>query len=78
MSLINIKAQISCDECGNVFSVFLDPAENVSCTLFDLVENIVRGGCGTNDPLRDSTSVQDERMLCVTCTKEADKETGEE
>lgn len=77
MSLINIIATIACDECGDGFSVYLDPATELydNC-LFDIAENEVRGGnslVSDENPL-GSTSVQDDKMLCVSCTKKFDKE----
>ncbi len=74
MSVRWIKAQIECDECGTRFQVELEESSITpeDWTLFELVEDVVRGGIGGDNPLKGS-SVQEGKMLCSNCTEKADK-----
>lgn len=67
MSVIEITAKVGCDGCGVHFEVEVDPAEEVTGSVFDAVEEAVRGG---GHPL--VCSVQGGKMLCHTCTKKVD------
>lgn len=67
MSLLEIKATFSCDECGTVFAVGLDAAycPPTNWSLMDVAEDQVRAGL---------QSVQDNKHLCRKCTMKADKD----
>lgn len=77
MSVTSIRATIACDDCGARFTVDLDAAYKppVGWSLFDVAEDAVRDGGGD---LMDSCSVQDEKHLCVACTRKADAEDDEQ
>lgn len=88
MTVLSITALIGCDGCGKEFKVEMDPAQDLPTgtlvnletglvapwTMFDAVEDAVRGGSVVNGGLGDSSSVQDEKMLCPLCTREEDAE----
>ena len=75
MSVHKITATVDCDNCGKRFTVELDPADKLpeGWSLWDEVEDAVRGGVATGNPMGESTSVQDGKMLCAECTRERDK-----
>lgn len=75
MSVRRVTATVECDACGKQVTVFLDAATKMSArSLYDLVEDAVRGGTATNDLVGEPTSVQDGMMLCSECTAIADKD----
>lgn len=75
MTVLSITALIGCDGCGKEFKVEMDPAtKTYGANLYDYAEDAVRGGSGVNGGLGDSSSVQDEKMLCPLCTREEDAE----
>jgi hypothetical protein len=77
MSVEAIKAKIECDNCGSQFEVRLDPARNLPSgwSIFDFAEDAVRGGYVVGKSIFDgSCSVQNDQMLCITCTRAADNQ----
>ena len=77
MSVIQIRATIECEGCGTEFSVEIDTASNLpdGWDLCDLAKDAVRGSVGYEHRLKSSgcSSVQDDKMLCGSCTDLADK-----
>lgn len=84
MPLQSIRAKFECDGCGRVMVLDLDAADKMppDWTLFDLVEDTVRGGVGYrgfDDEKRAGhaldtglTSVQHGKCLCPNCTRKCD------
>lgn len=67
MPVIEITAKVECEGCAMPFSVDVDPAEEITGSVYDAVEEAVRGG---GHPL--VCSVQGGKMLCQECTKQVD------
>lgn len=82
MAVIEIMAKIGCDGCGRQFTVEMDPGRGPTegWSVFDYAEDAVRGGVivtphgsSRSGELPGSCSVQDDKMLCGTCTRVADE-----
>lgn len=81
MSVLSISASIECDECAKRFAVNMDPARTVphGWSLWDAANDTVRGGYVNGASIFDgSCSVQDDRMLCIECTRKADENEDED
>jgi hypothetical protein len=85
MSIINLKAAISCDGCGDHFRVWIDTAANIpdGWDLCDLITDQVRGGHGEDMKgnhfgIAGSCSVQAGLHLCPKCTKAVDASVPED
>lgn len=66
-----VKAKFFCDECGEGFTVDLDPARvaPTGWSLFDVAADQIRAeGCG---------SVEDERHYCDSCTTKRDAQVAD-
>ncbi len=76
MGVVSIQSTVSCDGCGTHFKVDHDPAYKppAGWSLFDVAEDAVRGGYVLGSSLFDgSCSVQNGSMLCIPCTRAADR-----
>jgi len=76
MSVVSIQSVVSCDNCGATFKVDHDPAycPPEGWSLFDVAEDAVRGGYVHGSSIFDgSCSVQNGSMLCIPCTRAADR-----
>lgn len=75
MTLLNVRAILTCDGCGKRMVVDLDPADERprDWAWIDLVIDTVRGGNALVEP-DGLSSVQGEsdQCLCPTCTKVVD------
>ena len=80
MSIREIRASFECDECGELFSVAIDPAYRppTSWSMDDVATDAVRGSVDYTDKQGDKigfagcSSVQDDKCLCAKCTEKAD------
>ncbi len=74
MSLVEIRASLTCDGCGRTFSVAMDPASSVPSdwTLFDDATDAVRGSVSYKGPngvngCLGMSAVVDNEHLCGEC-----------
>ena len=71
MSIAVVRAVIDCDGCGIQFTVELDAAHKVEgWSVADYVLDSVLGGYHLGPGI---CSLQEDRMLCASCTKLADE-----
>jgi hypothetical protein len=79
VSIINLKASISCDGCGDQFRVWIDTGRRIpdGWDLCDIATDCVRGGHGEDMKgnhfgIAGSCSVQAGLHLCPKCTTAVD------
>jgi hypothetical protein len=83
MSLIHIRAHFDCDECGKQFSVGIaaDYEPPAGWCVFDVAVDAVRGSVDYDEKGYVgglSSSVQNDKHLCRTCTVKADEASPDE
>lgn len=79
--IIAIKAKFACDQCGEEFSVSIDPASigAPGWSVFEIAEDAIRGGIGYEDGAPHEPgkvgAVEGNRHLCKECANEDSQET---
>lgn len=68
----SVTAKIQCDECGEDFTVSLDPAGPQTATIADEITDMLSEGWPTEEAGRGFATLADDKMLCRECSKVAD------